>query len=366
MAQPLLASGSCHVLFAYDIALAVKLDAASALCPQTEREELSRKRRTPSSFQYRPTPLRIVQEGEPVKVAGFSTLPRIEITLFDFGAASVSYRIPLETPLEGLLPLSDALYENAALMADSRKRVADLLWTIRDAVDKPHISEFVEDYAIFDIERLPPGAASPDAVIASHRQLLARILRSECGDLSDNEVQDALAARISYAPDEASIIDWNAAIVLMQKDSEDVRAVLEYANVELLEMRYLDDQLDLVLDRSREQLPKLERWWTSLLPRDKAIRQVAELQMDGALLFEGVNNALKLIGDQYLARLYRLAAGRLHLPEWDASILRKLEIAESIYQKLTDRQAARRMELLEWIIIILIAFSIGQAWFASH
>ena len=67
--------------------------------------------------------------------------------------------------------------------------------------------------------------------------------------------------------------------------------------------------------------------------------------------------ALKLIGDQYLSRLYKLAADRLHLPEWDASILRKLETAESIYQKLSDRAATRRMEMLEWIIIILIAVS---------
>lgn len=356
------ASGTCHLLFAYDVALSIDLDSAAALRRQSERESLSRRRRTPSSFQYRPTPVRVTLDGEPIKVAGFATHPRIEITLFDFGAASVSYQIPIESPLEGLLALSDALYENADLLADSRRHVADLLWTIRDAVDRPHIADFVEDYAIYQIERLAPGAATPDDVIAAHRHLLARILRSEPGELSEGEVQDALSARISYAPNEATIIDWNAAIVLMQEDAEDARAVLEYANVELLEMRHLDDQLDDVLDRSREQLTRLDRWWRMVLPSDRAVRRIAELQMDNALLFEGVNNALKLIGDQYLARLYRLAAARLHLPEWDASILRKLDTAQSIYQKLSDRQSTRRMEALEWIIIILIALSIVLAF----
>lgn len=351
------ASGTCHLLFAYDVALGIDLDAAASLCSQSEREDLSRKRRTPSSFQYRPAPLRVVLDGEPVKVAGFATLPRIEVTLFDFGAASVNYQIPLDTPLEELLALSDALYENAELLTDSRKRVADLLWTIRDAVDRPSIADFVEDYAIYQIERLSPAVPTPDALIAAHRHLLARVLRSEPGDLSESEIQDALAARLSYTPDEATIIDWNASIVLCQEDADDARAVLEYANVELLELRHLDDQLDDVLDRSREQLIRLGRWWRMVLPSDRAVRRIAELQMDNALLFEGVNNALKLIGDQYLARLYRLASARLHLPEWDASILRKLETAQSIYQKLSDRQATRRMEALEWIIIILIALS---------
>lgn len=358
MASPSITSGSCFVLFAYDIAFAVNLDAAATLHRESEREVLSHKRRTPSSFQYRPTPVRIVQTGEPLTIGGFSTSPRIEITLFDFGAASVSYRIPLSGSLDGLLPLSDALYENAALLADSRKRIADLLWTINDALDKPHIADFVEDYAIFQIERIdqPSGPTiTPDALIQSHRLLLAGILRAEKAPLSESEVQDALSARIAYTPGEASIIDWNASILLLQEDAEDICAVLEYTNVELLEMRHLDDQLDDVLDRSRIHLNR--PWWRALLPTDRAVRRVAELQMDSTLLFEGVNNALKLVGDQYLSRLYKLAADRLHLPEWDASILRKLETAESIYQKLSDRQSTRRMEALEWIIIILIAVS---------
>ena len=80
--------------------------------------------------------------------------------------------------------------------------------------------------------------------------------------------------------------------------------------------------------------------------------------MDNALLFEGGNNALKLLGDQYLARVYRLVSERFHLTEWDASILGKLQTLESIYEKMSDVAANRRMEVLEWIIIILTVVSI--------
>ena len=62
------------------------------------------------------------------------------------------------------------------------------------------------------------------------------------------------------------------------------------------------------------------------------------------------------------ADLYKAAADQLHLPDWDASILRKLGTLESIYGKLSDRQAAHRMEVLEWIVIFLIAFEIVAAW----
>jgi uncharacterized Rmd1/YagE family protein len=53
-----------------------------------------------------------------------------------------------------------------------------------------------------------------------------------------------------------------------------------------------------------------------------------------------------------------MVSARFHLEEWDASILRKLEALESLYQKVSDVAATWRLEMLEWIIIVLIAISI--------
>jgi hypothetical protein len=122
-------------------------------------------------------------------------------------------------------------------------------------------------------------------------------------------------------------------------------------------MRHLDRTLDRALEEAYAAVSR-RRW---MLSRTEAadMRRIAELQVDNAMLFEGVNNVLKLLGDQYLARLNRLAAQRFHLAEWDTTILRKLGVLEGIYDKISDRVAARRMEILEWIIIVLIAVSIA-------
>src|SRR5690606_17624871 len=115
---------------------------------------------------------------------------------------------------------------------------------IAPAVDRPHIADLVEDYAIFQLESLglegrPEPTLPPAALLGPHARILAQILRAEPGGLSDQEVADALSTRIAYAPGEEVIIDWNASLIV-QPDAEDVRAVLEYANVELLELRRLD------------------------------------------------------------------------------------------------------------------------------
>jgi len=138
-----------------------------------------------------------------------------------------------------------------------------------------------------------------------------------------------------------------------------VIAVLQHANVELLEMRLLDERLDGLLERSGELLGRISR--SRVFPfglSGREMRWLAEAQTDSALMFEGVNNAIKLVGDQYLSRLYQRAGEKLHLPEWDASVLRKLETLESVYQKMSDTKGTIRLETLEWIIILLILISI--------
>ena len=76
------------------------------------------------------------------------------------------------------------------------------------------------------------------------------------------------------------------------------------------------------------------------------------------MLFERVSSAVKLVGDRFLGRVYLAASERFHFADWDQGITRKLAVTEGIYQKLSDRTTARRLEILEWIVILLIGFEI--------
>jgi hypothetical protein len=344
------------VLFAYDIGMSIDLDHCERLITEMkQREKIKHRRRAPKHFEYRPLPLRITQQSQPFGIAQFVSIPSVDIVVYDFGAVLVNYDVPLHGPLDQLLLLSDELYDNESLLADSRRRVEQLVSTIGPAIFKQYYSDAVEDYVIYDIKSLThQDGAPPIPSIAD--SLVAQILRSERNPLSDEEVKDAALYRISFGREDVTIIDWNAAFVY-DRESEDVVSVLEYANVELLEMRHLDQKLDDALTEAYDVLSRR---------RHRGIRRglhndmdrVAQLQVDAAMMFEGVNNSLKLLGDQYLARVYQLASQRFHLQEWDASIMRKLQTLDSIYGKMSDRAGTRRMELLEWIIILLFVVSI--------
>jgi hypothetical protein len=288
-------------------------------------------------------------------VAGREIDPRVECVLYDFGAVSLSYRLPISGPLEGLVALADELYENPALIAHARQLAESIAAAIGKAVRRPGFSSLVEDYVVYHARHVgAPGGLA--ACLADARPTIARVLRAERGPLSEQETAEALASTMSYSPTDAVIVDWNAALVV-QEPAQDILTVLEFANVELLEVRYLDDRLDGMLDRTYDHA-LLGEGEGRRASRKADMRRIAGLQMDAALLFESVNNALKLLGDQYLARVYRLAAHRFHLADWDQSIQRKVSTLDGIYRKMADDQSTRRMEVLEWIIILLFVVEI--------
>jgi hypothetical protein len=360
----------CHAYFAFDVGYAIDLAAAERLLAgQPQREGMRHTRKAPPYFEYRPLPLRVDRPVGASLSGDMCCHGVCECLVFDFGAISVSYKLPLPRSLDDVRAFAARLGDAAALVADARSHVRSLLEALRPAITRPHLDDAVEDYFVYQVPCAMPdqgeSASEMSSFVRADTPLggaLAGILRAEPSRMSVQEITEALSATISYGPGDVAIIDWNAA-VLIDADAEDVLSVLEFANVEALEMRHLDDRLDAALEEAfaiiAEERGGGVRLWLPLVGRDLAeMRRIAHLQIDNAALFESVNNALKLIGDQFLARVYRLAAERFHLPERDAAVLRKLGTLESIYGKLADQRAARRMELLEWIVIILIAVSI--------
>lgn len=352
------ATAEIHPVFVFEVALGIDLDRAEGLLGRGSARQLFRHRgRVTSVFHYRPAPLRVSQECSAIQVDGWATKPMVDLVLYDFGAASVAYQVPVPGGLEELHAASTSLRRTTILREDARNRVEALLGSFPKAVQKPRVAELTEDYTIVGMSRAP-GEQDALEFCQTNAKRIAEILRPDGGAPSEEEVRNATEVQISFGPSDATIVDWDAAFVL-DPEPEEVRAVLEFANVQLLEMRWLDLQLDGAIDRSYHLLARRKSWRPLLSHGLRAdLNQVAELQLESAVMLERVSNALKVFGEEYLARIYRLAARRFRLEELDATISRKLVTIESIYQKLSDRADSRRMEVLEWVVILLIASEI--------
>jgi len=350
-------SGCCHVFLAYDVAPYIDLQKCEErISAGWHRQTITRKGRALEYFEYRPAPLVVVLDAQPLQISGFESYGSAELVIYDFGAVSVTYTFPLAGPLQDVVRLSMAVYDNEQLKADGRRLIGSMREVLPDGAEL-NIASVVEDYVVFHVEEFEDNVA-PGDLVAVHAGRVAQILRAESGSLSEQEVLDAVARNISFADSDVAVLDWNAAL-LYGRGVDDLRTVVEFANVQLLELRFLDRQLDAALEDSYALVsPRGGRWRNWLHSYRADVRRVARYQVDGAILFERISNALKVFGEEYLSRVYRLTAERLQLAAWDASALRKLGTLESIYGKLTDEATARRLEILEWIIVLLIAVSI--------
>lgn len=361
--DPAVKDGTAFVLYAYDVGMGVTLDAAErGLKTMTERAPIKHQRKAPKYFEFEPYPLRVTQSSAPHKIGDWQTLPNVELVVYDFGAVCVTYQIPLAGPFSSLARLSELLYDNETLMADSRRLVEELTKGLGPAVAKPQVSTYYEDYAVFQVREFAEAGARA-RLLAERAPLVAQVLRADVDLSSEQEVQDALSCQVSYGAEDLTLVDWVSAIVL-DKSAEDTRAVLEFATVQLLELRHLDKLLDAALERYYQSLSVRKGWIEALFSKaDEDLKEIGQLQVEGAVLFESVNNAIKLLGDQYLARLYQQTARRHHLGSWDGSIQRKLRTLESMYDKMEHALSSARLEFIEWLVVFLIAFEIVVPFF---
>src|SRR2546422_7975064 len=197
MASPIIAQGTCYVLFAYDVAHAFDLAAAERqLASATQRQTVKQKRRAPAFFEYDPAPLRVTEPEESLAVGGHVTADYVEFVLYDFGAMSVSYAIPLKGPLTELPRLSTILYGNEQLQTDSRRRVQQLVDAMGDSAIPSRLAEFVEDNVVLQIEAFSePLEAS--MLWTEHAQTVAPVLRADPRPLPPQDVSAALRSRLS-------------------------------------------------------------------------------------------------------------------------------------------------------------------------
>jgi len=349
-------AGECRVFLAFEVGYAIDLARAAQRFPASAREALPSSRRLPADCDFTQKPLRVVVQRARVAIGAWHTAAEVEATLYDFGAISIAFRVPFGGTLAALKPLGAALWNNAALAAEARAVIESLLATLGDAVQRADLRTAGEDFVVFTVDPASCGDVSVDALGASD---LAALLRLEDGELSRESAADAVAHPLSYSPHDLVLVDWAAAFVVDAEPAATL-AVLEFANVQLVELKHLDGELDRGLDQVWSMAS--DRSLFSRFRLRANLRRLAELELEGTALFDSVTNALKLFGDQHLARVQRAASQRFRIDDWERSIARKLETLGSISGRLEARQSQQRSELLEWIIILLIAFEIVRTF----
>jgi hypothetical protein len=351
-------SARCWVFNAFDVGRAISLSACRAAL-STEEVAAGRRPEWPHLFGLDERPLVWSAEPETVTLAGVELTLQPRTIIYDFGSVSVALGCRLPGLVSEWQHVAEALRSPVQLRAVARRVLSRMLELVGDAIDGPRKPDELEQYTVFQLDRVESASAAN--WVRDNAGTIAQVLRGDTVTLSDEEVADALARRISYSANDVVVIDGSAAFIVDDK-FEDTLAVIDFANCERLSMRALDEDLDHAISEA-SRLVRSRAWRIKrvIAPWGRDVRRLTQLTFDAAAEFEATENAIKLTGDHYLARVYRLAIERLDLRVFREGIARKLSSLWSIQSVFLDQTSSRRSELLEWIIIGLIALEIVHA-----
>lgn len=338
----------------FDVAGEIRLDMVEKLLSQTKptsRMKLSRIK--PKSIVI-PNPPVTVELGEEFRV--FSTEPytvNYYARVYDLGVISIAMRISIPTDFsyQRIHTLAVSLYNEDGLEEIFENKLAEIKKILLEAMIKPENTGFVEEYTIYYFLK---WNTSWDP---------APLLLAETEPLSDQVRRDVLSNSFSYGRDDLAVITWDSALVYDPSGSADIPDLLEFANSQLLELRYYDDLLSKEMDKMYDALEEAE---TIARYRRRGhyrriMNRLAELVIDISEITERIHNSLKLTEDVFYARVYGSALNIFRTKAWAESIERKVTIIQQNYSLLSNEITTQQSTMLEVAIVLLILLEVVLA-----
>jgi hypothetical protein len=276
-----------------------------------------------------------------------------QIKYYEYGVVSILFQCPLVGDWRQLVNLSATWIGGSQFESLGRKVAEARLRHIRSAVVKPYAEWLTEDYFIFVVTSAN-GSPEGAELIARHREEIVQIVRGESAQLSASEQAEVVQSSISYYPTDVAVIGWNAAFVYdTPAGSATAIQLLEYANSQLLDFRHYDEFLTRELNVARSLVER----GTGMFARWRLARAASRLQavaLDVTALAERVDNAIKFLSDMFSARLYRLAATKVGVPDYKRLVDQKLATARELYGFMIEQFHQGRAFVLELVVVIIL------------
>lgn len=284
--------------------------------------------------------------------------------LRDFGTLSIIYQItiPPGTSWKDLIDIAQALEEGSEIDGLAKQQSREISKTILSALKKPTDWVGFEDYIVYFIEEFENGFSAEE--FKNKADFTALMMAENQVKLSKDMKESSAETMYQYGENDLAIIEWNSAIVIEPSGSRDVPDILEFAITQLMEMRYYDDLLDAKLNGLYEEIQKKRHsLWVSKF--DRLYEDASSRYIEFIEFLERVENSLKVVGDFYLAKIYRGASTQFRIKDWQDSVTRKMNILAQVSNLLQGEMNVRRSHLLEIIIVLLITYEIISAVFKN-
>ncbi len=344
--------GSVLVLIQYDVCEEIRLDVLRGLFP-ARNAQATFKSQAPGYVRYQRTP--IAEPLEPVILQSGERLSG-EIKYYDYGVVSMVFELSFAGDWDNLVQLSARWASDTNFEKLASRIVRQKLERAAPALIKPYKDEewLQEDYFIFHVREID-GSPSAENLLTTYRNQIAQVVRGETAILSEGECSEILTSRMSYYPSDLAVIGWNAAFIYdTQSGAETAIQLLQYANSQLLEFRHYDELLTKELENVYDFLEAGGTGWWSRWRTANAASKLHTVLLDVNELTERADNAIKFLSDMFSARLYKLCALKVGVPDYKDLVQEKLHTAEDLYRFMVEQFNQSRAFVLELMVVVIL------------
>jgi hypothetical protein len=351
--------GSFRALILHDVAEAIRLEELRAILGA------GRASRAPSFAHPTPDYVRFEQPpvADPLEPVLLESGERLEAKAkyYDYGVVSIEMELQFECEWQSLVELSSRWMSTPGIESRARELIRRGLERTAPALVKPYENWLTEDYYIIHLNQVPDAQGQPTSaadLLAHHGGQIAQIVRGEAVDLSAAECREILQSSISYYPTDLLVAGWTAALICdTPEGAAPTIQLLEYANAQLLEFRHYDNLLTKVLQVVYASLLRgsgfFSRWRMA-----REAERLNTIRLEVIELTERTDNSIKFLSDMFYARLYRVAAAKVGVPDYRNLVDEKLRTASELYRFMVDQFNHARALVLELVVVVILLIEI--------
>jgi hypothetical protein len=304
----------------------------------------------PTSMTMEEPPLLLRLQPAYAEIDGVGCSFSVVTRVFDFGAVSICLIYEeRDAPASALQDAAARFAGHEGLDPYFSAALSQVHAILSPIVgDRSIDQEFYDDYTIYLSERLDE---SVDPVA---------LLLGEKADFSPEIRQDTLRNQLSYASDDRVILSWNGAILIGPQHPSDLIELIEFAAVQVLELRFHDRELSRQMEKMFDDIELADTlfWYSKIRQYRSLMKVLMKTQAEVSEIIEKVNNLIKVTDDVYYARVYAMALHVLRSQRWTESLNRRIGIIRENYRMLSDEVDVQHSNFLEWVVIILIAIEV--------
>lgn len=354
--------GEVVYIYAFDIAYDMKRQPVAELFGQSlTNYSIGPSKRSPKQlFFYQPQMANLPEEQRHIN--GRTVQIQRSIKVFNVGAVSIQIRVPFQVDkIVDLVEYHELKFTKCSIEDEIMKLAEQAKQELEPYCVQP-VSQLtqIENYTVFCLHYLPQNhdgsKFQAEDWLKMNRRDIAGLLTEEANSdyLSEQEATESTGQYLTYYSHDLVVIDWDAALVVGEKESlDDILHIMEVANVQLVELSAYDRLLDGSLEKVYRDLAKRR-----VKVSREIHRNLREIRVDLARFSDELSNITKFFGDWHLARIYTSLSNRFHLADWYQIIREKLRTLGDLYQLLQQDWVNFWMVVLEATIVLLFIFDV--------